>query len=57
MPGVYQTPRMHGIGQLEPDNDHGNRYLGAVGHWGDMLFCGPNAAREAAWHNDKTGKM
>jgi hypothetical protein len=57
MPGVYQTPRMHGIGQVEPDNDHGNRYLGAVGHWGDTLFCGPNAAREAAWHNDMTGKM
>ena len=57
MPAVFQTPRMHGFGVVGPDEVLGDRYAGAVGHWGDSIRAGPNSLRLAAWHNDASGKV
>ena len=59
MPGVYQSsnPEHARIQQAQgADPGMGDIYGGAVGHWGDPIWCGPNAAREVAWHSDEEHK-
>ena len=57
MPAAFQTPRMHGFDRRGPDQDYGDRFGSAIGHWGDVLRCGANAARLAAWHDDSKNKI